>query len=209
MDLPATELFVEILIEGLLLAFAVSPILFLYYPAVRGLRSAVPAAVHHGESKIWITLTVLLAVAFVYSVGVAGNRVVDSLFRVVLGNPSDCLEQAAYVLRHESAASLEWVERHKSYLKILRAALAASVLYLLSMGVHQAQHRHKGDVSRYAWRHAVGTLLLLGLFSGGYSLEQRHYYRDVFRNFQLSGAPAPVCLTSSRWIDRLLRSAEE
>src|SRR5262249_25750755 len=118
--------------------FALSPILIRITPAVRTTEGLLPGLETWGEWKPWV----IVAIALVYATGVAGNRAVEVLYHDVLHFeaevttdrcPNFIQSNAELAARHHSETARDWVERHKTYAKILRAASFSSVLFLAAM----------------------------------------------------------------------------
>lgn len=175
MDFPATEIFVEIFVVGVLLVFGVSPILICFSPSARQRQGLLPI----GDWKDWKP-GLLLTVALLYSVGIAGNRLVERLYsRLQVGGidatmDSDKMELA---VREHSEMARDWVERHKTYLKVLRAASFSSLLFLLSMPVYSIFNKRRTDVPRYGPKHYMAAILLGILFFCAFVSETHHYRR--------------------------------
>jgi hypothetical protein len=207
-DLGATELFVEVLVAGVLFTFGLSPILIYFsdkatergglLPGINSPRANSGAErTGSGESKLWI----VLVIALIYSVGIAGNRLVEDLYKRihecfethatwVLTNPIQCLLPADPVPRKEqvdvelpvrehSEIARDFVERHKTYRKVLRAASCSSVLFFLSMLFYNV---FKGArETRYRWAHFVVTVVLYIFFTSAFCHESTHYHEYLIK----------------------------
>src|SRR5260221_191278 len=134
MDFSATELFVEILFGGILFTFAVSPILIALSPEARQKKGFLPGMNDWAEWKPWI----ILAVALLYAVGIAGNRLAQELYKRTGIDPVTDPDREEFELRvrDHSEVARDFVERHKTYRKVLRAASFSSFLFLVSMLVY-------------------------------------------------------------------------
>jgi multisubunit Na+/H+ antiporter MnhF subunit len=173
----STEVFAEILLAGVMLLFAVSPIMirFLDRDDVPGLLALKPS---DQASKSWIVAILLLGLA--YSFGIAGYRVVGDVFARLCWQPDaeaaanfkawkpqgfkpEKLGALEFYLRDHSAGADEWVDRHKSYEKVLRTASFASVLLLFAMAFYRISRRPT-QLKRYEALHFSVTILLAILF---------------------------------------------
>jgi hypothetical protein len=183
-DFSSTELFAEVLVAGILLTLAVSPILILFSPTARGRDGLVPC---WGEWKPWI----MVVVALVYALGIAGNRLIDELYKsgnklvdelhkcrieLKTQGSADFAEREELEVRDHSEIARDWVERHKSYHKVLRAASFSSLLFLLSMIVYRMSGPER---PRYFARHYVAAMVLCLLFSVALIKESSHYRKNL------------------------------
>jgi hypothetical protein len=221
MDFSSTELFVEILVAGTLFAVGLAPIIALLVadgpnpfakpPARRhGAHAAAPEA---GDE--WKHLRQLMAaavaVAFVYSLGVAGNRVVEVLYdETPIGYDKPPPEKAAPAksptspksadskpdpyathdrytefereIRHHGETYRDWVERHKTYRKILRAASASSLLFLVSTLIYYLYHviaQREPRLFANAGRYCLVAIVLFAFFTIAFRTEDKHYKLDL------------------------------
>jgi hypothetical protein len=208
MDFSSTELFVEILIAGTLFALGLGPIIALLVADARNPFGKSPAHGHghggHAADDEWKHLRQLMvavvAVALVYSLGVAGNRVVEVLYN----KAHIAFEQAPdkdsgvtvpdkqpidrfYAtldreVRSRDEVHRDWVERHKSYRKILRAGSASSLIFLCSTVLyflyHLVVHRERRMFANWS-SYCVIAIVLLAFFTLAYLSEDAHYKRDL------------------------------
>ncbi|HUL95888.1 MAG TPA: hypothetical protein VLT89_07745 [Usitatibacter sp.] len=179
MELSSTELFVEILISGILYTFAISPILILMSPAADRTPGILPGLLTWHDWKPWV----ILAVAIVYAIGVGGNRLVEELYSAIACAFGVKSEKAAeWALRIDSEIARGWVERHKTYIKILRAASFSSLLFLICMNVYRHYSPKRQQPHRYERRHRVAALALFAFFSVALVAESWHYRDDLRRH---------------------------
>jgi hypothetical protein len=205
MDFSSTELFVEILIAGALFALGLSPLVALVTEEfVRAAHPAVPAESHGPErfldAREWKDLRkwmiAVAAVAVIYALGVAGNRIVEVTYKIMhIGYPElsvgrTGIKAANQELITKGYAALErdvrnrgetyrdWVERHKSYRKILRAGSASSVMFVISTLVY-AGARRKSYLARNVIPCCSVAFILALFFTFAYLLEDEHFKRDL------------------------------
>jgi hypothetical protein len=186
MEFSSTELFAEILVAGLLVSFSVSPILILSSPTARQKGGLLPFS---GEWKPWI----ILVVAFVYAVGIGGNRLVGELYTALhieanVNSGSVQLERAEFVIRDHGEIARDWIERHKSYRKILRMASFSSVLLLLSMIVYRIAGR---KYPRYLASHYIAAMILCLFFFASFIQEDNDYKTHLAMYAQVLKETAP------------------
>ena len=207
MEFSSTELFVEILIAGTLFAVGVSPLVaLLIEDAMPRFKKAVPHAPGgHGvkppELEAWTDLRPwmigVVAVAFVYTLGVAGNRVVEVLYiethiadetapRATSGivvNNGESIDKVYAKLerevRNHGETYRDWVERHKSYRKILRAGSASSLMFFVSALIyllfHEIVPRERPPFAKV--RYCVIAIAFFGFFTRAYLMEDKHFKR--------------------------------
>lgn len=205
MDLSSTELFVEILLAGVLFVIGFSPFLLLSFPDYEAKSD--PLRVFGGRES-WLSW--LIVVAIVYPVGIAGNRLAEIAFErpwvVQVGTsiigPSVCLGseaadagavkmrdtgEAEIIVRRAGAAAQFWVERHKTYRKLLRAGAVSSAIFVIGLGAYRLFRPYSCLFLR---GHCVVAVVFFFLFmAAGYG-ENCHYYRGLerFRNALHEGA---------------------
>jgi hypothetical protein len=140
MDLSSTELFVEILLSGILFAIGMQPILILVIP--RGGYWAIRLFMN--EQK-W--LSILIFVAMIYPLGVGGNRIAEVTCKkfgdvIFYKQRPDLQQNLCNGLTEEQRAEIkiraandtaatDWLERHKSYRKLLRAGSASATIFIV------------------------------------------------------------------------------
>jgi hypothetical protein len=210
MDFSSTELFVEILIAGTLFAVGLAPIIALLVAGGTNPFGKSPAHGHghghggHAADDEWKHLRQLMvaavAVALVYSLGVAGNRVVEVLYNkahIAFEEPPD-KDSGVTVpdkqaigkfyamldreVRSRDDLHRDWIERHKSYRKILRAGSASSLIFLCSTVFYFLYHLIVlRDCRMFAnWRsYCAISIVLLVFFTLAYLSEDAHYKRDL------------------------------
>jgi hypothetical protein len=183
------EIFAEILIVGLLLIFATIPILIRFNPALQegGLFSILDVVGNKGAAAA-------LALIFAYVVGIAGNRLVDDAFESVYespggykqlykqwavntNNPIVDMRVAEFELRERSEATWKWLDRRRSYVRILRGAIASFLILLVSMAIYEFSRPAK---RRYQAHHFIAALLLLSLFIFAYIRSDIKYHKRVY-----------------------------
>jgi hypothetical protein len=172
LEISATEIFVEIFFSGLLFTFAVSPVLILLSPA-RDKPGLIPGIVEWHEWRPWI----ILALVLVYAVGIAGNRLAEELYALIGLDVNRGLKLAEWQIRIHDETMRDWVERHKSYMKILRAGSLSCILFLICMPIYRWRAQKQRD--RYTWKHYAGAVVMLALFGSALLLERGHYEKDL------------------------------
>src|ERR1700733_4562761 len=190
MDFSSTKLFIEILICGVLFSFAISPFLILRARDPERLDALLPGASAWKDK----TLTVVLAVAILYTLGVAGNRLAGQADKFSSFKASNDTELVELVVRDHGDAAERWVERQKPWLRLLRAAAASSILGLIGMPVY----RRWGETrARYLRRHLIAASVCILAFTGGYLLEATHYRDNLCSYFRVIQVKDPKNYTQS------------
>ena len=175
MDWSASELFVEILVAGVLFVFAISPVLIRISRTANSHPGIAPGFNTWAAWKPWI----FLAIAVVYTIGIAGNRITEQICSVSGCDLSDDLRKFEWNLRIHSETARDWVERHRTYIKVLRAAAFSSFIFLVSMFIHD---RTDPSVKRYDRKSYYGAVIFL-LFSGiAFHLEITHYSDNLTKH---------------------------
>jgi hypothetical protein len=201
MDFSFTDLFVEIFVGGLLFAFSVSPVLILISPHAMqrpGILPFVgPSEPNEAGSRPppstgaevcgHCTWLLVVLIGTLYAIGISGNRVAERLFRGTHIDPTPTVSRVELVVRDHSDAARDFVERHKTYLKVSRAAFCSSVLFLLSMGWYRVVTRKRlpqAERLRYRRGHFVasGIVGVISLFS--FTLENKHYWEQLRSLFE-------------------------
>jgi hypothetical protein len=178
MDLSLTELFVEIVVVGILYTFAVSSILIACAPDARRREGVLAGFNEWAHAKH----VIVVAIAFVYAIGIAGNRIGWEIFKIVKIDTITDPNRVEIAVRDHGEIARDFVERHKTYLKVLRAASLSSVLYFLSMLLYRASIQ---EHQRYYLRHYIGALVLCLVFSADFYLENEHYSGMLEQYFKL------------------------
>jgi hypothetical protein len=168
------ELFVEIFVAGILFAVGISPLIIWLSPRKPNTEDLFPGLSKWSEWQPWI----IIAVALVYALGVGGNRLAEQLFQAIGAGLND-LRNAEWCMRLHGDAAREWVERHKSYLKVLRAASLSSLLFFLSAWAYSKY----GQKRRYVAKHFFGAAVLFIFFSIGFGFERYHYTKDLSERY--------------------------
>jgi hypothetical protein len=158
----------------------------------------------------------------VYATGVAGNRIVEILYHDVVhfeAHVADAQckyfnrEEAEFAARNHSEIARDWVERHKTYRKILRTASFSSFLFALSIAGYHASFMAKRQrafpwlrrptrtekakarqaFQRYDARHYAAALLLCLFFVTAFYEEDKHFKADLCKHqsFYQTKAPGP------------------
>lgn len=176
-------IFVEILIVGLFLLLAISPVLFAMWP---GLRLQWTSEGNSGVRSEILVIVLLL----VYPLGVLGNRFSDDGFEVLIDDTflelkylrgewtkrelqeklsdrgqiyadlerSEIYKVMEARLLQEDGAVRAWLERHKSFVRMLRGAAFSALLFFLCVSVYKLI---PGLPHRYPWKL---NLLILVIF---------------------------------------------
>ena len=148
----------------------------------------------------------VVMVAFVYALGVAGNRVVEVLYdkanisyhQTHTAKPYAALERE---VRTRGEIHRDWLERHKTYRKILRAASASSLIFLFSAMLYSFYHAIMPGKRRLLANegpYCVISLVFLGFFTLAYLSEDAHFKRDLidyasdFQPHEQKGSPSPT-----------------
>lgn len=185
------DVFAEIMVVGGLLLLGLTPIFVRLSPPPKGDKGFVPAVDYLKEGTGRFAIALLIA----YALGVAGNRLIDDAldaagidpgssakedYRKAVaqrpGLPGD-LKLAEFSLRERGEATASWLDRHKSYIRILRGSAAAAALLLLSMFLYQ---RSRPPAPRYRSVHFISAAIFFGLFSLAYYLEAASYKQRVY-----------------------------
>jgi hypothetical protein len=191
MMFESTAIFAEILLVGCLLLFAISPFLLRFFvrddtPVSDTLDLAV-------GKRSWLAAAFMLALA--YSVGIAGYRLVSDVFERIRWQPAseaeieykawkphgykpESIEAMEYYLRGQSAGADEWVDRHKSYEKLLRTASFSALLFLVGMAFYRISRRQQ-QPRRYEIAHFVLTSLLAALFLYASGSEAQQFAKHI------------------------------
>lgn len=185
------DLFLEIQIVGMLVLFAVSPIFIRFIPALNK-KEGFFAGLDRAGDKAALSIA-MLVLSFV--IGVSCNLMLTALFNSSHLIPGDeyskdfaaraernsqrikSQDGVELTLGSKSEAIRSWIDRHKYYIRILRGAVFASLLFLLSMAFYRLS---RPAVPRYSKFHFITTLLLLVLFFYTYWAETMNYKRSVF-----------------------------
>jgi hypothetical protein len=175
MDFSTTELFVEIFIAGALLVFGVSPIIICLSSRAKQHDGLLAGMETWGE---WNPAALILAVALMYAVGVGGNRLLQNLYDLTCIERRTDPDPVELAVRDHSEVARDWIERHKTYHKVLRAASFSSFLFLVSMGLYRISAQH--DVhQRYHRRHYAAAIVLGAFFFLALVTETRHYQNNL------------------------------
>lgn len=183
------DVFAEIMVVGGLLLLALTPLFVRLSPWASREGGFLPAVDYLKEG----TGRYLIALFVAYALGIAGNRLIDDGLEVFIDpgrehsnayrdwavNKPDrakTLKLAEFVLKERSDAVANWLDRHKSFVRVLRGAAAATVLLLLTMLAYELS---KPPRPRYRRVHFLGALLLLLIFSLAYYLEASAYKKRV------------------------------
>jgi len=192
MSFSATQLFVEIFVVGVLLVSAFSPIIIAYSPRAMARKGVLPI----GDLIELKPVVLLLAVALLYSVGIAGNRLLERAYTCLpVGSVDEGMYSDELPVRDHSEIAREWVERHKTYLKVSRAASFSSLAFLGSMLWYQYYYIVWGSGRRYSHRrrytrkHYVVALLFGFICSLAYLSEGAHYRKHLSEYHQLIKQP--------------------
>jgi hypothetical protein len=202
MDIPGTELFIEILVAGVLFTVGLSPLFPLFSEYRPTPRAKDGSSEGHQEWELfpgikeWTDLKpwMIVAVAIVYSLGVGGNRLVEAVYQYLPivsyheDKKADTAEKptgevAEAIVRAKGVSYLAWIERHKSYRKILRAGSASSLLFLLSVGLYLTIRRGRRQLYRDRVKHCLVAGLLLIFFTAAYRIEDEHYKTGLWRMY--------------------------
>jgi hypothetical protein len=186
--------FIEIQVVGVLLLLGASPIFLLMDPAFSRQQGAF-SFLHKINSKGALAIFVLVAA---FCTGIAGNRLIDdSLGRLEMEGEEHYSESysaivkgralpgsiklAEFTVADNNEYARGWLERHKSFMRVLRGASFACLLFLVCMLVYRlGQWRRPESLKpRYSVGHFAVTLFFFSLFLGAYISESTHYYQRV------------------------------
>ncbi|HEU4429641.1 MAG TPA: hypothetical protein VFT98_12850 [Myxococcota bacterium] len=197
--MPSLQLFSEILVVGALLALGMQPLLRRLFPSfdLRALPASGPV--------------LLMGIALIYALGIAGNRLSEAAlagwfepgarYRAELaewGREDPARRPTSWMnaelrVQERSARMAAWIERHRSYERILRGASLASALLLASMAAAHVLAR-RGERSYGAW-HFVGGCALLALFLYAFASQDRlirfRVSSYLMESVRIDGAPRP------------------
>jgi len=147
--------------------------------------------------------TAVLILVIAFTIGVAGNRLIDDFIDEVIhkegkesfkepyqnwalqnNSKEKTLKNAEFALANAKDAEYtrNYFERHKLFMRILRGAAAACVLLMLSMLIYQfvkVNKRMPACNRRYSASHFILALMLFGIFAFAYRLESTHYYQRI------------------------------
>lgn len=175
------DMFPEIVVAGILFTAAVSPILY-HFGLLQRLEG-------RKDWKEWIFIIVPL----IYALGIAGNRLCEAAVKDTPLDPNERPARAEIVLREHSPEAREWVERHKTYLKVERAGAVASIVLGICLLVYPfgKERRHlAGDQRRPTRLQALAALLGVVFFLAAYWYEVRHYKNGLDKYCQVIGKVA-------------------
>ncbi len=193
----STQLFAEILVVGLFLLVGISPLLIRFFTEPGQIESLMGLASDHAVGKSWLTTALVLAL--IYGFGIAGNRLIADLVKLIekvphancdeqdqkatLGFPAQAgdIETAELWFRNQSAGAKEWVDRHHSYRHILLAGASSSALFVIS--VLLASWRNKKTYPKYLRKHILAAVILFVIFAYAYGSEIIKYHRHVCNLF--------------------------
>ena len=201
MEFSSSELFVEILVAGALFALGFSPLIaLLAEDVIVHARDGTPPSEQSHEPKEWKHLRGLMiatvAIAVIYAVGVAGNRVVEILYNQLhiayskapnktASNQRDTYQsiikgygEFEREARNAGDRYRDWVERHKTYRKVLRAASASSVMFAVSTLLY-AGARRKSYLGRNVIPFCSIAIVLALFFTFAYLAEDEHFKQNL------------------------------
>lgn len=185
------DIFAEIIVVGGLLFLSLTPLIVRLTPLAESEGAFVPAVDYLKEG----TGRFLIALLVAYALGVAGNRLVDNgLDFIEFDSGSEykqkyenwaktnnikptTLKMAEFVLRERNEATAGWLDRHKSFERILRGAMAACGILLLTMTGYVLSSPSK---PRYRQIHFFSVAIFLLIFMSAYHLESSSYKKRVF-----------------------------
>ena len=189
--------FIEIQVIGALLLLAFSPILFLATPAFNRQQGAFPFLRQMNDKGARAVLILVAA----FCIGIAGNRLIDdsldkfgiegeehyteayrSITQGIPGTPQPrSIKLAEFYVADENEYARGWLERHKSFMRVLRGMSFSCLLFLACMLVYRVAQRWqpKSLKPRYSVVHFALALFLFLVFLGAYISESTHYYRRV------------------------------
>lgn len=193
----AIENFIEIQVVGFLLLIAISPLLNIIAPSLRGKDGFCPILEDVSDKSAKAVLIIVMA----FCVGIAGNRLIDDVIGSdFIGQEGDetykegfknwasgypyklqSLKLAEFHVGGENEYARGYYERHKSFMRVLRGSAAASLLLLLFMSAYElARTSKKLELCRrYPMAYFVIAATLFIIFSLAYRQESTHYYRRV------------------------------
>jgi hypothetical protein len=95
---------------------------------------------------------------------------------------ADCLKVVVAALTEHNASIGGWFERHKSYIRVERAAAISFGLFALCVGVYWVAEKYNQSLTKGRYRawHAGLALFLGMLFFLGYWYENRSYGKAAF-----------------------------
>ena len=193
--------FIETPVIGLLLMFGVSPLIVALHARWRGEEGFCPPLKQlAGLSEKGSTVTLLVVAAFV--VGIVGNQVLDAMiddeWTIGFANYEELYEDwrcqypdpnrpATLKLAEHRAAdgpheyTRAYLLRHRSAVRVMRAAAAAAILFLLSINCYESVRQRLGwKVRRYKPWHFAASVLAIALLVFTYLSEVRAVNRRVF-----------------------------
>jgi hypothetical protein len=201
MDFSLTDLFVEMLVAGVLFVLALSPLLIWLLPSSWHSHGLLPGSDRWNHPLYWVVLFVALS----YPVGIAGNRLAQNLYTCTGIDPLPRVNGVEMAVRDQSEQGRDYVERHKTYLKVTRAASCASVLFILTMTLYNAFGPR--DIRKpYSLRHFVAVLAFGLPCLIAFRVESVHYWKQlVVYNQRLekpgsvSAKDEPCCFSWGLW----------
>jgi hypothetical protein len=190
----AIDSFIEIQVIGALLLLGASPFLLLIVPTFSRQQGAF-AFLRRLNDKGAIAVLIVIAA---FCVGIAGNRIIDDLLGAsayegeelhtpaysAIVNGTSCpksIKLAEFQVPRDNEYARGWLERHKSFMRVLRGAFSACLLFFVCMLAYRVgQWRRPGLLKpRYSVGHFAVTLLLFTFFFVAYVSESTHYYKRV------------------------------
>src|SRR4051812_47976651 len=145
------DIFAEVMVVGGLFLLSLTPIFVRLSPWASKKGGFLPAVDYLKEG----TGRYVVALFVAYALGVATNRLADDLIDLVgidpgsrfeldyetwakaLPQKAPKLKYAEFVLRERNEATAAWLDRHKSFVRILRGAAVSSLLLFLAMVIYE------------------------------------------------------------------------
>ena len=185
------DVFTEILVVGLLVLLSVSPILIRLSPTAAKAEGLLPGITSLAGKSVGVFLALVLA----YSLGIAANCLVENTFAALgidpgsqyrtqferwakeKNDPVQELEIAEFFLITRSDALKAWSDRHRLYIRVLRAASFSLALLIITMLAYTVS---KPQRPRYYPRHFLAAIILFIVFSFAYWLQSTNYKERVY-----------------------------
>ncbi|HJP93974.1 MAG TPA: hypothetical protein VJ875_18595 [Pyrinomonadaceae bacterium] len=199
--------FIEVQIVGILVLLGILPLIILCNPSLRK-RDGFFAHLDSINDK---TTKAVLMLVVAFSIGVAANRLFDDFLDYIGIDPgsqykSEFKKWAAvpenqakvkrlkiveFTLMERSPAINSWLDRHKSFIRVLRGATISFILVFVSMGIYKVTRRYKEGIKpRYFLRHFIVTVILSAVFFLAYWREAENYQERLYELY--TELPAPT-----------------
>ena len=209
------QIFTELLIVGSFLILGILPLLMLVNKQEGGGSEFWPLTGDF-NSKVKIVVVLLLAYAAGAAgnrlvddfwedfIGIEPDRHYGALLKADLARPAapevmqprivcgefvqdnDCLKVALMVVRERSDATRDWLDSRRAYIRLMRSAALASILFVLSVGIYKLRRRRS---QRFKVSHVLLAAIFMGLLSFAHWEAENKYWKRVYELYLAMPAP--------------------